>query len=55
MAGLDIKLLCFAVLAFTSEIQGGVPKAIVADVFAGEWAEITEARHVPLKLGDTRE
>ena len=54
MAGLDIKFLCFVALTITV-INADVPKAIVADVFANEWAQIQEARHVPLKLGERRE
>ena len=51
MAVIEIKLL-FVIALVTFLVKGDVPKPIVADIFAREWGEITQARNVPLKLGE---
>ena len=51
MAVIEIKWLLVIALA-TFLVKADVPKPKVADIFAKEWGEITQARNVPLKLGE---
>ena len=51
MAVIEIKWL-FVIALATFLVKADVPKPKVADIFAKEWGEITQARNVPLKLGE---